>query len=180
MTDQLAHRLRQLRDSSGMTVADMAERTGIPKRTLDKYMLRVGASQPGLEALCALSKGLGVSLDWLVFGSEVSGKAVGLVANRTANHVVRLLADAIVRESLAGKPVVSEDRILNMVPEHWAGTMGYFAQEEAEKLVASGVTLNDLLAWEQKQRARHRELLNDMVERVAETMRREAEKPLPM
>ena len=114
------------------------------------------------------------------FGSEVSGKAIGLVANRTANHVVRLLADAIVRESLAGKAVVSEDRILNMVPEHWADTMGYFAQEEAEKLVASGVTLHDLLSWEQKQRERGRELLVDMVERVTDTKFQVDGKPLAM
>ena len=57
MNNEIALRLRKLRDQSGWTVADMAERTGIPKRTLDKYMLRTGASLPGFDALCSLSKG---------------------------------------------------------------------------------------------------------------------------
>ena len=85
MLETVSFRLRTLRDRNGWTVADMAERTGIPKRTLDKYMLRSGASLPGFEALCSLSHGLCVSLDWLVFGSEGASEGAELIAERACH-----------------------------------------------------------------------------------------------
>lgn len=60
-------RLRELRENRRITTQIMSDATGIPKRTLESYMLRKNAALPGLEALKRLSVGLGVSLDWLVF-----------------------------------------------------------------------------------------------------------------
>jgi transcriptional regulator with XRE-family HTH domain len=167
MISDLSLRLRELRDRNGWTVADMAERTGIPKRTLDKYMLRSGASLPGLEALCALSRGLGVSLDWLVFGSAVSGTATGLIVRRASSYAIRLFTDMMLREHSVGNPrLISGERILNLTPEQWAIDLGIRAQEEAQRLVASGITLAELLNWEAAQKERASELFNDMVEQL--------------
>lgn len=181
MITNVAVRLRDLRDRNGWTVADMAERTGIPKRTLDKYMLREGASLPGFDALCALSRGLGVSLDWLVFGSEGSGKAVGLIVNRSSGYAARLLAETILRERAAGndKLFVGE-RILNLTPEDWSIHLGEIAQQEAEKLTARGVTVEELLAWQAAQKERARELFKDMVEHIVPDLDEGARKSLKL
>ena len=45
MTD-FAARLRDLRDDNGWTTAEMSYLSGLPKRSLEKYMLRDGASLP--------------------------------------------------------------------------------------------------------------------------------------
>lgn len=163
MTD-VAHRLRELRDQKHWTVADMAERTGLPKRTLDKYMLRAGASLPGFDALCALSKGLGVSLDWLVFGADSAGEGVELFAERAAHHVVKLFSETLINYHLEGRnPIVSADSILNLAPEEWAADLGFRAGEKARELVAAGTTKEDLLTWRHLCLERIQELVRDRV-----------------
>ncbi len=137
MVNDLSTRLRSIRDKKGWTVADMAERTGIPKRSLDKYMLRTGASLPGFDALCALSRGLGVSLDWLIFGEDIAGKGVELFAERAAHHVVRLFGETLIRYHLEGKPaIIDTETILGLAPEEWASDLGMRAGEKAKELVA--------------------------------------------
>jgi transcriptional regulator with XRE-family HTH domain len=181
MITGLSFRLRELRDRNGWTVADMAERTGIPKRTLDKYMLRDGASLPGFDALCALSKGLGVSLDWLVFGSEGTSEAVGLIVNRSSGYAVRLFAETILREHAAGNAkLIQGERILNMTPEDWAIKLGEIAQEDAVKMTALGITFAELLFWKQAQSQRAHELFRDMIEHLAPDLNEDARKILKL
>mgnify|MGYP003381937475 CR=1 FL=1 len=164
MVNDLSTRLRSIRDKKGWTVADMAERTGIPKRSLDKYMLRTGASLPGFDALCALSRGLGVSLDWLIFGEDIAGKGVELFAERAAHHVVRLFGETLIRYHLEGKPaIIDTETILGLAPEEWASDLGMRAGEKAKELVAEGATMEDLLAWKHGTAERIAELLRDRV-----------------
>jgi len=142
----------------------MAERTGIPKRSLDNYMLLSGASLPGFEALCLLSKGLGVSLDWLVFGSEGATPGVELIVERASNAASLVCFEAIVRYFHAKNgAIVSGDRLLNLVPEDWASIVADKAKAEASKMIADGVTLQELLEWRNKNRERSHELFVDMV-----------------
>ena len=160
----LANRLRGLRDSKNWTVADMAERTGIPKRSLDKYMLRDGASLPGFDALCLLSKGLGVSMDWLVFGEEIAGEGVELFAERSAHHVVKLFAETLIKYHLEGRPnIIEAQSVLTLAPEEWASDLGGRAGEYAKELVAKGMTKEDLLTWKHQTSERIAELLRDRV-----------------
>ena len=181
MSDQLAHRLRELRDRNHWTVAAMAQRTGIPKRTLDKYMLRNGASLPGLEALRALSHGLGVSLDWLVFGSEGTSKTVGLIVNRACGQAVRRMAELIIQENDAGYPkLIAGEQIFNLTPEAWSLSLGEFAQAEAEKQAAQGVTLGELVTWREAQNDRSSELFLDMVEELIPDLSEAERKTLKM
>lgn len=67
---EVAERLRQLQAASGMTIQVMAERCGLPKRSLENYMNLKDPQHPGLDALLAVADGLGVSIDWLVGRSE--------------------------------------------------------------------------------------------------------------
>ena len=164
MVNDLAHRLRALRDQKNWTVADMAERTGIPKRTLDKYMLRSGASLPGFDALCALSKGLGVSLDWLVFGAESASKGVELIAERAASHVVQLFVETLIRYGMEGEPnLVRANTVLRLAPEEWAADLGIRAGEKARSLVCEGTTLEDHLEWKHRRSERVTGLLRERI-----------------
>lgn len=164
MITELSSRLRKLRDQNGWTVADMAERTGIPKRTLDKYMLRSNASLPGFEALCALSRGLGVSMDWLVFGAETASDDVQLVADRAAHDVCLLFAETLLHYHREGREdLVTDERILRLTPEEWAADLGMRAADIAKELVARGVTKSELLTWRQSRSERLHELLRDRV-----------------
>lgn len=168
MSSEVSNRLRVLRDRNNWTVADMAERTGIPKRTLDKYMLRQGASLPGLEALCALSRGLGVSLDWLVFGAPSANEHIELIADRAADHVVSLLADILLRWHREGKAdLIAGERILNLSPEELAADLGLRAAEKASSLLAEGTTKEDLLRWRAARAERLTEILRDRFDELA-------------
>lgn len=163
----LSARLRGLREQNGWTVADMAERTGIPKRTMDKYMLRTGASLPGFDALCSLSVGLGVSLDWLVFGSERAGQRVELFAERAAYDVVKLLAETLIRVHCEGRTLISENgQLLGLDPEEWAADLAMRAAESAKNLAADGVTEQSLLTWRHQRLERIQELLSDRISHV--------------
>lgn len=177
MPSQVSNRLRELRDQNNWTVADMSERTGIPKRTLDKYMLRQGASLPGLEALCALSRGLGVSLDWLIFGAAAASESVELIADRTADNVVNLFAETLLHHRREGRPdLITDERILNMSPEEWAADLGLRAAEKARALLTEGVTKEDLLRWRAARSERMTELLRDRFDELAKQETRSAEK----
>lgn len=164
MGESISDRLRGLRDRNGWTVADMAERTGIPKRTLDKYMLRQGASLPGFDALLALSKGLGVSLDWLIFGAEGASKGVQLVAERACNIVARRFAEKLLAEYHAKNGrIVEGERILNLKPEALAHWLGSLAGDEASAMIVNGVSLEELLLWQRRQQELAGEHFDDMV-----------------
>ncbi|WP_370226241.1 helix-turn-helix domain-containing protein [Pararhodobacter marinus] len=163
----LASKLRELRDKNGWTVADMAERTGIPKRTLDKYMLRSGASLPGFDAVCALAKGLGVSLDWLVLGADTAGEGIELIAEKTAYNAVMTLAETIVRHSEGSDGRVVEDgNILGLELEVWAADLSARAGEQARELAVAGTTKEDLLTWRQQRAERIQEMVRDRVSRM--------------
>ena len=166
MSDDLSFRLRSLRDKRQWTVADMAERTGIPKRTLDKYMLRNNAILPGYEALLSLSKGLGVSLDWLVFGAESVSEVSKLIAEMAATKVSRQYFETILRELQKAKVLdPSEEVLFGLSPEMWAGDMGTRVGEAVQDIAAGGITLEELLNWSDRNFERQGELVKDMASR---------------
>lgn len=100
--NKIATRLRLLKEKHGWTTQTMAEMTGLPKRTLDSYTRREGAPLPGLDALGKMAVGLGVSLDWLVHGQDLSAARayllVRLTAQQAALPVLRNLFDAMEKE----------------------------------------------------------------------------------
>lgn len=67
----LVERLQMLRVESRVTIAEMAEKCGLPKSSLESYMRLEGARKPGVEALVSIASAFGVSIDWLVGLSEV-------------------------------------------------------------------------------------------------------------
>lgn len=176
MLGDLAFRLRGLRDRNNWTVADMAERTGIPKRTLDKYMLRQDSSLPGFDALCSLSKGLGVSLDWLILGAESAGESVDLLVERSAYEVVTMMAETLIRYHLEGRSnLVSETAVLGLTPEEWAADLGMRAGEFAVDLLRNGTSREQLLVWKSARTERVLEILRERMDVV--TLAKHSPKP---
>lgn len=74
--DEVAPRLRRLRDRRGLTLAALSEVTGISKSTLSR--LESGQRRPSLELLLPLAGAYGVPLDELVGAPEVGDPRVRL------------------------------------------------------------------------------------------------------
>lgn len=64
--DVVAERLRALQSHYGSTLQEMADRCGLPKRSLENYMRSKNPQRPGLDALVSMANGFEVSVDWLV------------------------------------------------------------------------------------------------------------------
>lgn len=74
--DQVGPRLKRLRAQRGVSLADLAGRTGISKSTLSR--LETGQRRPSLELLLPLAQAYGVPLDELVGAPEVGDPRVRL------------------------------------------------------------------------------------------------------
>ncbi|MFJ6938711.1 helix-turn-helix domain-containing protein [Streptomyces sp. NPDC101132] len=72
--DEVAPRLRRLRDRHGLTLAALSEATGISKSTLSR--LESGQRRPSLELLLPLAQAYQVPLDDLVGAPEVGDPRV--------------------------------------------------------------------------------------------------------
>ena len=66
--EDFAARLVDARKQRGLTQQTLADEVGVHVSQERRY--EAGLSQPTLEILANLAVGLGVSLDWLVFGDE--------------------------------------------------------------------------------------------------------------
>ncbi len=84
--DQVAARLRGVRTRRRLTLADVAESTGISRSTLSR--LETGRRRPTLELLLALSHLYRVPLDDLVGAPEVGDPRVRLTSGRVKGRTV--------------------------------------------------------------------------------------------
>lgn len=135
----ISDRLRQLKDQNGWTAAQMAEMTGISKRTIESYMRRENAPLPGVEALQQIARGLGLSLDWLLLGD--SDAALGGVL------LVRLTAERAALPTL--RNVIETQRRNEQIPEpeFLAQEIGGHAAELAEMLITNGLTQTQIAGF---------------------------------
>lgn len=60
--------LKAIREASGLSVDELAEKSGLSKMKIWNY--ESGRNQPDPEALCSLADALDVSLDMLIRGKE--------------------------------------------------------------------------------------------------------------
>jgi transcriptional regulator with XRE-family HTH domain len=79
-------RLRKVREQRGVTLTDVAERTGISKSTLSR--LENGQRKPSLELLLPLAQLYRVPLDDLVGAPEVGDPRIRLKARRVNGRTV--------------------------------------------------------------------------------------------
>ena len=67
----IGKRIRTRMQTANLTVEHAAKLAGLSKATLEEYLY--GKSLPGAGALVGLSKGLGCTTDWLLFGDATHG-----------------------------------------------------------------------------------------------------------
>jgi transcriptional regulator with XRE-family HTH domain len=84
--DQVGPRLKRLRSMRSVSLADLAERTGISKSTLSR--LETGQRKPSLELLLPLAHAYGVPLDELVGAPEVGDPRVRLKPHQVNGRTV--------------------------------------------------------------------------------------------
>jgi len=84
--DLVGPRLRRVRKERGVTLTDLAERTGISKSTLSR--LENGQRRPSLELLLPLAQAYGVPLDDLVGAPEVGDPRIRLKPGRIKGRTV--------------------------------------------------------------------------------------------
>ena len=75
----------------GMLVKELAHKTGIPKQTIDKYLLS-NSSMPPADKAVAIAKALGVSVEYLVTGRNTMNKKK---ANYFLSPEMRMIADYV-------------------------------------------------------------------------------------
>ncbi|MZD09231.1 helix-turn-helix domain-containing protein [Streptomyces sp. SID5785] len=123
LNDEVGRRLRELRRADGLSLSELARRSGVGKGTLSE--LESGRRNPTLETLYALATALGRPLGAVLgdpppgvvagAGGGVSGSAVTAVLierhedARAATDVFRItIADGAVQESAAHVPRTTE------------------------------------------------------------------------
>ncbi|GAA4977145.1 XRE family transcriptional regulator [Kineococcus glutinatus] len=84
--EQVAPRLRRLRDQRGTTLTELAAATGISRSTLSR--LETGQRRPSLELLLPLSQVYRVPLDDLVGAPDVADPRIRLRPRRLKGHTV--------------------------------------------------------------------------------------------
>jgi len=75
----------------GMLVKDLANATGIPKQTLDKYLLTNGV-MPSADNAVTIAQTLGVTVEYLVTGRKIP---YAKVPNQFLSPEVRLIANYV-------------------------------------------------------------------------------------
>lgn len=137
--DSIANRLRQMKDQNGWTAAQMAEMTGISKRTIESYMRRENAPLPGVEALQQIARGLSISLDWLLLGDAYAALSGVLLVRLTTERAALPTLRNIIETQRRNEQVPE--------PEFLAQEIGGHAAEMAEMLITSGVTMTQIAAF---------------------------------
>jgi transcriptional regulator with XRE-family HTH domain len=84
--DEVGPRLKRLRAIRGVTLTDLAGRTGISKSTLSR--LETGQRKPSLELLLPLAQAYGVPLDELVGAPEVGDPRIRLKPRQANGQTV--------------------------------------------------------------------------------------------
>jgi len=75
----------------GMLVKELAHKTGIPKQTIDKYLLSSGSIPPADKAV-AIAKTLGVSVEYLVTGRKTAN---GKTHDKILSPEMRSIAECV-------------------------------------------------------------------------------------
>ncbi len=121
-----------------LTIQEMADRCGLPKRSIENYMNLKSPQRPGLDALIGIADGFGVSIDWLVGRSSPTdtgefGKEDFAVFCHSA--VLHLLTRILV--------AVKEDPDNALDPEHYK-IMGHEVHETAAVAMLDFLHIVDL------------------------------------
>lgn len=124
--DVLVQRLHSLAVQRGLTIKDMAHKSGVPKSSLEGYMRLKDAKRPGIDAVVSIADAMGVSIDWLVGRSE--GREIGederrRIALGMFRLVLDMLRDIDIAQANEPTPVVKDGKIGGRPIEDYAVRM---------------------------------------------------------
>lgn len=97
----VAERLRLLQSMRALTIQEMADLCGLPKRSLENYMNLKEPQRPGIDALIGVADGFGVSIDWIVGRAEASDigefakEDFAVFCQSTVLHVLLKILEAV-------------------------------------------------------------------------------------
>ncbi|TCM79650.1 helix-turn-helix domain-containing protein [Rhodovulum steppense] len=151
MDQDLSARLRDLKEAHGWTAKEMGEMIGIPKRTMESYMRPRDAAYPGVDALRKLATGLGVSLDWLVFGAECAGRRSASLAKLVTLSAAReVLPDLFQAIDRVDDEPLEEQFVGGRTAGEWAEALATIAAERAFNVASLGATSEALEHFERR------------------------------
>lgn len=84
----IAGRISYLRRQSGLTLDEAAQKLGIQRRSLSN--IESGAKGCSIDLLVRIADTYGCSLDYLILGRDIDGKAAKLTLQTTIQELTRL------------------------------------------------------------------------------------------
>lgn len=84
----IAGRISYLRRQSGLTLDEAAQKLGIQRRSLSN--IESGAKGCSIDLLVRIADTYGCSLDYLILGRDINGKAAKLTLQTTIQELTRL------------------------------------------------------------------------------------------
>ena len=84
----IAGRISYLRRQNGLTLAEAAQKLGIQRRSLSN--IESGAKGCSIDLLVRIADTYGCSLDYLILGRDIDGKAAKLTLQTTIHELTRL------------------------------------------------------------------------------------------
>jgi transcriptional regulator with XRE-family HTH domain len=125
VTPAFVNRLEQLRDGNRWSIAEMARRADLPKRSMENYFK---GHKPGLDALVSMARGFGVTVDFLVGHSPPSGAQVETIVYEAAYPTILSIVRRIGLYTSQGHPVFHAGTVFSVPLER-------YAEEEAREVV---------------------------------------------
>lgn len=117
--------LEQLRDANQWSIAEMARRADLPKRSMENYFK---GHKPGLDALVSMAKGFGVTVDFLTGHGAPSGAQVETVVFEAAYPTILSGVRRIAFYTTQGRKVFEDGTVFSVPFER-------YAEEEAQEVV---------------------------------------------
>lgn len=131
----IVSRLEQLRDANQWSIAEMARRAGLPRRSMENYFK---GHKPGYDALVSMADAFGVPLDFLVGLRDIDVRIVdgrlvdctepgGLksedIIERAARDELRGFLRFLVHLVERGQRPIKDGRVLSRTPEDQAAVL---------------------------------------------------------
>lgn len=138
LVDGFADRLRASIGGNGLTIQGLADKTGIPKRTIENYLRSKDPQLPSVEAAAKLSIGLGVSLDWLLLNSNAFADNAGRAVKLWATVAAKSYLEDMLKYHRQGSAVFSGETILGFTPDALAKAIGENAASRARAINEMG------------------------------------------
>ena len=137
---KIAHRLKEARDKAGLSLQELADRTGMSKSTLQRYEAG-GIKNVPLDKLEILSKGLGCTSQYLLGWDNISP------ITSSPSKTVKI---PVLGSVPAGTPVEAVEDIISYeeIPEKWQRKGEYFALKISGESMSPRICDGDIVIVE--------------------------------